>query len=252
MKSYIQVIDFNTLRLILGRKNSRYWCIYVDILIWYLTPTGYTLAQEGFRCEDIGMKATEELKSCIASATTIQKINPDIGTSVNERTLRNQPKGCYVAENTIFFNTDSTDVLNAGSRQVCSGKFSDFLSININTNQDYIYNLYTNFNFLIFSIEVQDATVTRQPTGTAVIQFHNVEKEKVIVTLMMIVLETWYAAAHVTAQTIVRMNSSIQEVFGLNLPTVALNLVRLIPKIISIMIFENIKWYKSLTSLNSY
>ena len=89
-----------------------------------MPSTGYTLAEEGFHCEDIGMKATEELKSCKASVTTIQKINPDFGTSVNERTLRNQPKGCYVAENTINFNTDSTDVSNVGSRQVCSGKFS--------------------------------------------------------------------------------------------------------------------------------
>ena len=122
MKSNIQVIDFKTLRHILYR------CIFTDIIIWYLPLTGYTLAEEGFHCEDIGMKATEELKSCLASVTTIQKINPDIGTSVNERTLRNQPKGCYVAENTIYFNTDSTNVLNAGSRQVCSGKFSDFYS----------------------------------------------------------------------------------------------------------------------------
>ena len=73
------------------------------------------------------MKATEELKSCKASVSTIQKINPEVGASVNERTLRNQPKGCYVAENKIYFNTDSTDMLNAGSRQVCHGKLSDDL-----------------------------------------------------------------------------------------------------------------------------
>ena len=78
--------------------------MYVDVHNMTLAPTGYTLAEEGFHCEDIGMKATEELKSCLASVTTIQKINPDIGTSVNERTLRNQPKGCYVAENKMYFN----------------------------------------------------------------------------------------------------------------------------------------------------
>ena len=75
------------------------------------------------------MKATVELESCKATISAIQKIIPEIGTSVNERSFENKPKGCYVAENTIYFNTDSTDVLNAGSRQVCSGKFSDFLSI---------------------------------------------------------------------------------------------------------------------------
>ena len=105
-----------------------------------MPPSGYTLAEEGFRCEDIGMKTTEELKSCKAAATTIQKIKPDVATSVNERTLRNQPKGCYVAENAIYFNTDSTDVLNAGSRQVCSGMLADNF---YPSRQPKIYKFYT-------------------------------------------------------------------------------------------------------------
>ena len=96
---------------------------YLYIIIWSFTScTGYTLAEEGFRCEDIGMKATVELESCKATITAIQKIIPEIGTSVNERSFENKPKGCYVAENKIYFNTDLTDSLSSGSRQVCSGK----------------------------------------------------------------------------------------------------------------------------------
>ena len=87
-----------------------------------MAPAGYTLAEEGFRCEDIGMKATEELESCKATVTTIQKIIPDVGTSVNERNYENKPTGCYVYDNKIYFNTDLTDSLSSGSRQVCRGK----------------------------------------------------------------------------------------------------------------------------------
>ena len=94
----------------------------INLIIWSFTPACYTLADEGFRCEDIGMKATEELESCKATVTTIKKIIPEIGTSVNERSFDNKPKGCYVADNKIYFNTDLTDPLSSGSRQVCSGK----------------------------------------------------------------------------------------------------------------------------------
>ena len=68
------------------------------------------------------MKATVELESCKATITAIQKIIPEIGTSVNERSFENKPKGCYVAENKMYFNTDLTDSLHSGTRQVCSGK----------------------------------------------------------------------------------------------------------------------------------
>ena len=95
--------------------------IYV-IIRQFKPCTGYTLAEEGFRCDDIGMKATVELESCKATISAIQKIIPEIGTSVNERSFENKPKGCYVAENKVYFNTDLTDSLHSGTRQVCSGK----------------------------------------------------------------------------------------------------------------------------------
>ena len=97
------------------------------------TPTGYALAQEGFSCKDIGMKATEELESCKAAMYTIQKIIPDIGEWDNiakdtgYRRYHNKPKGCSVADNKIYLNTDDTDFLSAGSRQVCSGKLPNKL-----------------------------------------------------------------------------------------------------------------------------
>ena len=95
------------------------------------TPTGYALAQEGFSCKDIGMKATEELESCKAAMYTIQKIIPDIGEwdNIAKGYVRahNQPKGCSVADNKIYLNTDDTDFLSAGSRQVCSGKLPNKL-----------------------------------------------------------------------------------------------------------------------------
>ena len=52
-------------------------------------------------------------------------------------------------------------------------------------------------------------------------------KEKEIVTPMMIALVTLYVAAHVTALTIVRLNSSILEAFGLNQPIVVRNQVNM-------------------------
>ena len=88
---------------------------------------GYSLADEGFRCEDFGKKTTDDLESCKKAVNTIKMINPDVGVSVNERSFKYQPKGCYVANSRIFFNTDSTDASNAGSRQVCKGKSPSML-----------------------------------------------------------------------------------------------------------------------------
>ena len=104
---------------------------YVDFVFRFFIPTGYALASEGFRCEDIGMKATEELESCKAAMSTIQKIIPDIGKwddiVKDSGSFHNQPKGCSVADNKIYLNTGDTDSMSAGSRQVCSGKLSDKL-----------------------------------------------------------------------------------------------------------------------------
>ena len=77
------------------------------------------------------MKATEELESCKAALSTIQKVIPDIGTSVNRGSFHNQPKGCYVANNKMYFNNDHTDSLKAGSQQVCSGKLADKVHPNL-------------------------------------------------------------------------------------------------------------------------
>ena len=71
------------------------------------------------------MKAAEELESCKAAMSTIQKIIPNTGTSITKGSFHNQPKGCYVANNKLYFNTDLTDSLNAGSQQICNGKLED-------------------------------------------------------------------------------------------------------------------------------
>ena len=77
------------------------------------------------------MKATEELESCKAAMSTIQKIIPDIGEwdeiSKDTGSFHNQPKGCSVADNKIYLNTGNTDSVSAESRQVCSGKQLDKL-----------------------------------------------------------------------------------------------------------------------------
>lgn len=90
-----------------------------------MTPIGYALAREGFLCKDLGMKSTEELASCKAAMSTIQKIIPNTGTSITKGSFRSQPKGCYVANNRLYFNTDLTGSLNAGSQQICNGKLQD-------------------------------------------------------------------------------------------------------------------------------
>ena len=70
------------------------------------------------------MKAAEELESCKAAMSTIQKIIPGIATwdDKYKGSFDDQPKGCSVADNKIYFNTGTTDSFSVGSRQVCSGK----------------------------------------------------------------------------------------------------------------------------------
>ena len=79
------------------------------------------MAEEGFLCSDVGKIAANDLKSCEQAKGIIQKINPEVSTTIVEENMLNQPKGCIVMENTIYFNAASDDSPPQGSRQVCKG-----------------------------------------------------------------------------------------------------------------------------------
>ena len=79
------------------------------------------MAEEGFLCSDNGKNSIDDLKSCEDAIEVIQKINPDVSTTVTEKNFEDQPKGCFVMDNEIIFNTGSADLPNQGSRQVCKG-----------------------------------------------------------------------------------------------------------------------------------
>ena len=87
--------------------------------------TGYMLAEKGFLCSDIGKNSIDDVKSCEAALNVIQKVNPDVGTDVIEGNFQNQPKGCLMLKNIIYFNTASTDLPSLDSRQVCKGKLQN-------------------------------------------------------------------------------------------------------------------------------
>ena len=79
------------------------------------------VAEEGFLCSDVGKIAANDRKSCEEAKGVIQKINPEVSTTIVEEDMLNQPKGCIVMENTIYFNAASDDSPSQGSRQVCKG-----------------------------------------------------------------------------------------------------------------------------------
>ena len=88
------------------------------------------MAEEGFLCSDVGKIVANDLESCEEAKGVIQKINPEVSTTIVEENLDNQPKGCIVKENTIYFNAASDDLPSQGSRQVCKGT-QLFFSISI-------------------------------------------------------------------------------------------------------------------------
>ena len=79
------------------------------------------MADEGFLCSDNGKHSVDDFKSCEDAMDVIKKINPSVSTSVIEKNYEDQPKGCFMIENTIIFNTASADSPNQDSRQVCKG-----------------------------------------------------------------------------------------------------------------------------------
>ena len=80
------------------------------------------MAPEGFLCSDNGKNSIDDLRSCEEAIKFIQTINPAVSTTVTEKIFEDQPKGCFVMNNEILFNTASADSPNQGSRQVCKGK----------------------------------------------------------------------------------------------------------------------------------
>ena len=79
------------------------------------------MAEEGFLCSDVGKIVANDLESCEEAKDVIQKINPEVSTTIVEQNISDQPKGCIVKENTIYFNAAADDSPSEGSRQVCKG-----------------------------------------------------------------------------------------------------------------------------------
>ena len=79
------------------------------------------MAEEGFLCSDVGKISANDLKSCEEAKEVIQKINPEVSTTIVEENMTDQPKGCIVMGNEIYFNAASDDSPSQESRQVCKG-----------------------------------------------------------------------------------------------------------------------------------
>ena len=106
---------------------------------WYCSFTGYMLAEDGFLCSDIGKNPIDDLKSCESALNVIQMINSDVGTDVTENSDQNQPKGCLVLKNAIYFNAASTDLPSVGSRQVCKGKLQNIGLLKLKSIQVFTF-----------------------------------------------------------------------------------------------------------------
>ena len=101
------------------------------------------MAEEGFLCSDVGKNVANDLESCEEAKYLIQKINPEVSTTIVEETLLNQPKGCIVMENTIYFNAASDDSPSQGSRQVCKGIQLCFCFAHISFVRHYSFKFFT-------------------------------------------------------------------------------------------------------------
>ena len=80
------------------------------------------LAENGFLCSDIGKNTVNDLKSCEQAKNIIKTINPVVSTEIVEKSFKDQPRGCIMMENSIYYNSASDDVPSQVSRQVCKGK----------------------------------------------------------------------------------------------------------------------------------
>ena len=94
------------------------------------------MAKEGFLCSDIGKTAANDVKSCKEAGDVIQKINPDVDISATivEKDMPGHPKGCFIKDDTIYFNRASDDTPSEESRQVCKGIY---LSHNLFRKQNF-------------------------------------------------------------------------------------------------------------------
>ena len=79
------------------------------------------LAENGFLCSDIGKNAANDLKSCEEAKNIVKTNNPAVSTEIVEKSFKDQPKGCIMMENSIYYNSGSDDLPSQVARQVCKG-----------------------------------------------------------------------------------------------------------------------------------
>ena len=153
------------------------------------------LAEEGVLCSELRKNDAKDVESCMKSKDVVRNMNPSlkVGDAIIKTNNPNQPKGCFMKENNLYFNSASEDSPKDGMRQICEGIFCILSCILTNLNFSQSFIVFFLFSFLLTQFQIlkdQDAMVTQKQNGTAVTQLPHVVVVKEIVTLTMIVLET--------------------------------------------------------------
>ena len=84
------------------------------------------LAEEGVLCSELGKNDSKDKESCNKAKDVVKKINPSlkVGDEIIKTNNPNQPKGCFMKENKLYFNSASGNLPKDGIRQICEGTFS--------------------------------------------------------------------------------------------------------------------------------
>ena len=87
--------------------------------------SAYMLAEEGVLCSELGKNDAKDVESCKKSKDVVRRMNPSLKVSdaIIKTNNPNQPKGCFMKENNLYFNLASENLPKDGIRQICEGIF---------------------------------------------------------------------------------------------------------------------------------
>ena len=87
--------------------------------------SAYMLAEEGVLCSELGKNDAKDVESCKKSIDVVRNMNPSlkVGDAIINTNNPNQPKGCFMKENKLYFNSASGNLPKDGIRQICEGIF---------------------------------------------------------------------------------------------------------------------------------
>ena len=72
----------------------------------------YMLAEEGVLCSELGKNDSKDKESCKKSIDVVRNMNPSlkVGDAIINTNNPNQPKGCFMKENKLYFNSASFEI----------------------------------------------------------------------------------------------------------------------------------------------